>query len=179
MGTDKALLRWGSGTLLDHALERLRGVTEDVHILCGAAPRYADRGVPVHADTAPDLGPLGGLAAALAVAGERPALLLAVDLPFVTVPLLRFLAARSAGADVVAPRSPGGLEPLCAVYGPGCAVPVAEALRSGQRKMTAFWPSVAVDTVDPAALAAFGDAVRLFRNVNDPRDYAAARGDRD
>ena len=175
MGADKALLPWGAATLLDHALERLRAVTDDVHILCGPEPRYGDRGVPIHVDPAPDLGPLGGLAAALGVAHPRRALLLAVDLPFVTVPLLRHLAALAARGGAVVPHSPAGPEPLCAAYGPECTDAVADALRSGQRRMTSFWPAVAVHAVSPESLAAFGDPAHLFWNVNGPDDYAAAR----
>lgn len=177
MGTDKALLPWGSTTLLDHALERLRAVIPDVRILSGADARYEDRGLPVHRDAVADQGPLAALAAALAAAPSRAALLLAVDLPFVTTPLLRHLGTLLSGADAVVPVSPHGPEPLCAIYGPDCAAAVEEALRSGRRKMTSFWPSIAVRTLDAAALVAFGDPVRLFRNVNDPAEYAAARED--
>ena len=39
MGRDKALLRWGGGTLLDHAITRLRAVCLEVRILSGREPR--------------------------------------------------------------------------------------------------------------------------------------------
>jgi molybdopterin-guanine dinucleotide biosynthesis protein A len=177
MGEDKALLPWGSATLLDHAIARLRDVTADVHILSGADRRYTDRGLPVHLDAVPGQGPLGGLAAALQAAEGRPALLLAVDLPLVTAPLLRRLAALVAHADVVVPVSPGGEEPLCAAYGPACAAAVADALGSGRRRMNSFWPGLRVHRLEGDALAEFGDPARLFRNLNDPGEYRSARRD--
>ena len=174
MGRDKALLPWGGATLLDHALARLHAVAADVHILSGETVRYRDRGLPVHPDAAPDQGPLGGLAAALAAAHPRPVLLLAVDLPFVTVALLAGLARAVRHADVVVPVWSEGAEPLCAAYGPGCRAAVEEALRDGGRRMTSFWPALAVRRLEGPALAAYGDPARLFLNVNEPDAYAAA-----
>ena len=175
MGRDKALLPWGEGTLLDHALRRLRAVTPDVHVLAGAAGRYHDRGVPVHADVVPGQGPLAGLAAALHAGRPRPVLLLAVDLPLVPVPLLARLAEALAEADLVVPVWEAGTEPLCAAYGPACRPAVEAALRAGRRRMTSFWPGLAVRHLEGPELRAFGDPARLFLNVNDPETYAAAR----
>jgi molybdopterin-guanine dinucleotide biosynthesis protein A len=111
MGRDKALLPWDGSTLLDHAIARLAAVCADVRILCGPAPRYEDRGRPVVVDAVPDHGPLGGLAAGLASAGDAPGLFLGVDLPHVTVPLLSALASLGEwprpGADSVRPGADG------------------------------------------------------------------------
>jgi molybdopterin-guanine dinucleotide biosynthesis protein A len=114
MGRDKALLRWGGGTLLDHAITRLRAVCREVRILSGREPRYADRGLPVDIDGVADGGPLAGLATALSVAAPRAVLLLGVDMPFVTVALLARLRDALAGADAVVPVLAAGAEPLCA-----------------------------------------------------------------
>ena len=54
---------------------------------------------------------------------------------------------------------------------------VQEALASGERKMTSFWPRVRVRVLTDADLARFGPGARLFRNLNDPYEYAAARRD--
>ncbi len=175
MGADKALLAWGGSTLLDDALGRLRAVSDDVRILSGGQRRYADRGAPVHPDGRSGLGPLGGLATALAVAAPRPVLFLAVDLPFVPVALLEALVARLGGADAVVPVGDSGAEPLCAAYGPACAEAVRAVLDSGERKMTSFWPRVRVATLGGLELSAFGDPARMFRNVNTPDDYGRAR----
>jgi hypothetical protein len=43
--------------------------------------------------------------------------------------------------------------------------------------MTSFWPRVRVRVLTEADLARFGPGARLFRNLNDPYDYSAARRD--
>ena len=174
MGRDKALLPWRNGTLLDHSITRLRAVCREVRVLSGGERRYADRGLPVDVDEIADGGPLAALAAALAVAAPRSVLLLGVDMPFVTVPLLVHLRDAAGGADAAVPVLAAGAEPLCAVYGATCGGAVQEALAAGSRKMTSFWPRVRVRRLDEGELGRFGPLDRLFRNVNDPSEYDAA-----
>jgi molybdopterin-guanine dinucleotide biosynthesis protein A len=174
MGSDKALLRWGGGTLLDHAITRLRAVCREVRILSGREPRYADRGLPVDIDRVSDGGPLAGLATALSVAAPRAVLLLGVDMPFVTVALLARLRDALAGVDAVVPVRVAGAEPLCAAYADSCGASVQAALAAGQRKMTSFWPQLRVRALGEGDLAPFGPSAQVFRNLNDPAEYDAA-----
>ena len=176
MGEDKARLPWGEGTLLDHALARLRQVTDDVRILCGPTPRYAETGVPLVCDAREGTGALGATHAALRQLKEDgAALLLAIDLPLVPVGLLARLAAADETWDAVVPLSPGGPEPLCALYRASCRDAVGRRLAASDLKMTSFWPDVRVHTLAPLELAAYGDPARLFLNVNRREDYEASR----
>jgi molybdopterin-guanine dinucleotide biosynthesis protein A len=174
MGRDKALLAWEGTDLLGHTLDRLRAVCRQVRILSGAERRYADRGVPVVLDPTRDAGSLAGIVAGLEAA-EGAGVFLGLDLPFVPASLLAHLLALADGADAVVPVSPGGPEPLCAVYGHGCLAPARRCIAEGRLKMTAFWPEVRVRHVGTADLAAFGDPGHLFRNLNTPEEYEAAR----
>ena len=174
MGRDKALLPWGETDLLGHALARLRRVTDDVRILCGPSPRYAERGVPLIVDRLAYAGPIAGIAAGLEECGRRPGLFLAVDLPLVPVTLLAHLAERGGSWDAVVPVSPRGPEPLCAVYAPSCLEPIRRRVAAGETRMTSFWPDVRVLELVPLELQAFGDPEGFFRNVNTPADLSDA-----
>jgi molybdenum cofactor guanylyltransferase len=176
MGRDKATLPWHEGDLLDHALDRLRAVTPDVRVLCGPIPAYEDRRVPVVVDTGSGIGTIAALAAALGAVPEGgTALLLAVDLPMVTVPLLRYLAAACEGFDAAVPLSMRGAEPLCAAYASSCRTAVARAIADGNYRLTGFWSAARVREVGISELVRRGDADRLFFNVNAPGDYETAR----
>jgi molybdopterin-guanine dinucleotide biosynthesis protein A len=170
MGRDKALLPWGDTDLLDHALERLREVTNDVRILCGPSPRYEGRGAPVVVDRLAEAGPIAGIAAGLEACGGRPGLFLAVDLPLVPIPLLAHLAERGGSWEAVVPVSPRGPEPLCAAYAPSCLEPIRRRVAAGEMRMTSFWPEVRVLELGPLELQAFGDPEGFFRNLNTPAD---------
>lgn len=175
MGRDKALLPWGGSTLLDDSISRLREVSDDIRILSGPEPRYADRGVPVITDVpTEESGSLVGVLSGL-LALERPVgLFLAVDLPHVPVFLLRHLVSLAEGVDVVVPLSPAGPEPLCAVYSRACLEPVRDAVSRDDLKMTGFWSDVRVRQLAAEELRAFGDPARLFLNLNVPADYERA-----
>jgi molybdopterin-guanine dinucleotide biosynthesis protein A len=175
MGRDKALLPWGGGTLLAHALERLRAITDDVRILCGPTPRYESHGVPVVPDAVTDQGPLGGVWSGLLTLDRPLGLFLAVDLPAVPVGLLEALVAGAAGFDAVVPVGSRGPEPLCAIYSSTCLEPIRQRLAAGEAKMTSFWPAVRVRAWGPADIAPFGEPDTLFANLNDPEDYALRR----
>lgn len=178
MGRDKALLSWGAGTLLDHSLARLREITDDVRVLCGPERRYEDRGVPIIIDALSEPSALVGVLSGL-LALERPlGLFLAVDLPHVPVELLRHLIAVAEDADAVVPVSPGGPEPLCAVYAKGCTDPIQQAIARGDLKMTSFWSDVRLREISPVELAVFGDPAELFLNLNAPEDYARSAAGR-
>src|SRR5262245_3600263 len=175
MGVDKALLRWGSGTLLDHAIARLQAVTDDVRILCGPAARYEDRGLPVITDGPGGPAALVGILSGLLELERALGLFLAVDLPHVGVPLLRHLIALAGAADAVVPRTHRGPEPLCAVYSRGCLPSVRACVERGALEMTGFWSDLRVKQLDAEALRPFGEPDQLFLNVNEPADYERAQ----
>ncbi len=125
MGCPKGLLRTDGGQTLVARWSALLAELGIEHVLVGVRSEYAALGLPAIPDAPPGIGPLGGLAALLTAAGERRALALACDMPFVTrADLEALLAAPS--APVVAPRRNGRWEPLCARYDAPRVLPLVE-----------------------------------------------------
>jgi molybdopterin-guanine dinucleotide biosynthesis protein A len=121
-GRPKGLLRAADGRTL---IERWRALLEDELgvevVLVGRRDEYADVRLRQLEDDPPGVGPLGGLAALLEHAGERRAIAVACDMPFVAAEDLERLAGAGRSA---APRRDGRWEPLCAVYDAEAALPV-------------------------------------------------------
>jgi molybdopterin-guanine dinucleotide biosynthesis protein A len=126
-------------------------------------------------DARPDCGSLGGIHAAL-TAGDGPVLLVAWDMPFLTVELLEALVGGAAEYDVFLPESggPRSIEPMCGVYGPGCLEPVVRQLDDEDFRAIGFHDAVRVGHLPLEAVARFGDPATLFFNVNTPDDLARA-----
>ena len=155
MGRPKGLL-CAPGT--DETLiERLVGVARASGaepVLLGDAAPYAGLApdVPRLADRPRGIGPLGGLAALLDRAGDRYAISLACDMPYVDGGALRALMAAlddddRATADVVATRrGPGApLEPMLALWrAPRVRPALAEALGEGARSFQALFAALRV-----------------------------------
>ena len=123
-GRDKSQLQIDGRTILERQVEALHGLVARIWLVGYRGSPARGLPVAVLADRASERGPLGGLDAALAAAGDDDVLLLACDLPNVTRPMLAHLIHRRGGADAVVPRTERGYHPLCAVYAQSCRTPV-------------------------------------------------------
>lgn len=173
MGRDKAFVTLDGRSLLERAVETTRAVTDDVRVV-GQAAKFADFG-PVVEDLFPGCGPLGGIHAALRASNRELNLILAVDLPFVTAKLLRFLIARAreSAAMVTVVRTREAWQPLCGVYRRDFADAAEAALRAGRYRIDALFDG-RVQVVSEEELQPAGFSAELFRNVNTPEDLADA-----
>jgi molybdopterin-guanine dinucleotide biosynthesis protein A len=124
MGRDKAWLPLAGKSLLARQVELVRQLgPAEVFIAGRADTDYRALGCRVLTDRFLGAGPLAGLERALEATTTPLLLVLAVDLPNLTVPFLRRLADGCAGEAGVVPRHAGHLEPLVAFY-PKVAWPV-------------------------------------------------------
>jgi len=176
MGRDKALLVLPPGaadgeTLAAAAARRLAAVCAEV--LVADRGRATVPGLPSLPD-GPGRGPAAGLLGAAAARPDHPLLVLACDLPDVPVALLQELVSPGVGVriDLALPRWSGGLEPLCALWGPAALARLAERVERGLYALhpLAAEADLAVRFLEGERLAAFGPAAALFRNVNTPED---------
>ena len=170
MGMDKALLDFGGLTLIERALGVLRAACPAVAIVCEDA-RFSAYGTVVE-DVYSGCGPLAGIHAALLHSSAELNLVLAVDMPYVSESLLRFLFATAERGDalVTVPRTVRGFQPLCAVYRRPFAAAADRALRAGQNKVDALFSTVPTRMVEASELQAAGFSDRVFVNLNTPAD---------
>jgi molybdopterin-guanine dinucleotide biosynthesis protein A len=102
-------------TLLERAVATAVAVADQVFLSTGTEPRYRDLGLTVLLDPVPDAGPLGGIVAGLEAATHETFIVLAVDLPLVSDSVIELLVAALGDHDLVMPRTPERLQPLCCV----------------------------------------------------------------
>jgi len=123
------------------------------------------------ADIRQDLGPIGGIHAALHAYPEHGWLILACDLPFLDRGTLQYLIAhRASGRVATAYRSSFDEEPepLCAIFEPRSREIIEQSLASGQQCPRALLARNDVELLDlPNA--------RALDNINTGEEYAAAR----
>ena len=186
-GRPKGLVELGGRRILDRVVDVVAAVTGEAPLLVANAPdaggwRPDLRTIP---DVRRDSGSLGGIYTAV-VSGAGPVLCVAWDMPFLTADFLRALVsgATSEAYDAFLPESdPKGLptgrgrrgvEPLCAVYGPGCGPAIERQLARGDLRAIGFHAEVKVGTLSLERVRAFGDPDELFFNVNTPADLERA-----
>jgi molybdopterin-guanine dinucleotide biosynthesis protein A len=176
MGADKAFVTLNGCTLLDRALNLAQSVPSDVSIV-GDAAKFQPF-APVVEDIFSNCGPLGGIHAALRASTSELNLILAVDVPFVSADLLRYLIARAEGSNALAtvPRTSQGWQPLCAIYRREFADAAEAAIRGGNYKITALFSDVKVCAVAEEEFQHAGIPPEAFRNLNTREELAAVAG---
>lgn len=117
------------------------------------------------------IGPLGGLGALLAHAGERVAISVACDMPHVDAAVLRHLVDHPSDAAVVAPRREGRWEPMLARWRAAVVRPVLErALERGVRSFQAL-----LADLDVSELPVDERVDRALVDWDNPSDVERAR----
>ena len=168
MGVDKALLLFEGQPLLKHQAEVVREAAGSA-ILIGDPTRYSDLGYQVCSDRIPGCGPAGGISTALSLRVAEWNLIVACDMPHITVEALRILIEKTndTAAQSVIPIGPdGGPEPLCAVYHTGCLPVLDRAIREKRFKMRDL-----VRELKPLFVRGIDSA--CFANANTPGEWAA------
>jgi molybdopterin-guanine dinucleotide biosynthesis protein A len=170
-GLDKGTLPVDGRPIVDAQVAVLREITSDILMVGSDTAGHGPAGVRLVADIVPDLGPLGGLQAALTHASGEATAIVACDMPYLSAALLRHLLSLTSDADAVVPRTEGGYHPLCAAYTRACLAPIARRLDERRLKMTDLFADVRVRIVLAEEIDEFGDPDRLFANVNTPAEY--------
>jgi molybdopterin-guanine dinucleotide biosynthesis protein A len=181
MGADKALLRLPAGgpTLIERVVTAARAVTDDVVIVAEDAGRLPPMPVRAVPDAISGEGPLAGLVAGFAAARHSDILAIACDLPYLSVPLLHWMAAQPRMWDALVPRLPNEdgktrWEPLHAVYTRACLAPMRAALDRGERQATSFFPAIHVQPLTDEAMRPHDPDGRSILSVNTPEAWAEA-----
>jgi molybdopterin-guanine dinucleotide biosynthesis protein A len=132
MATDKAAIVWRGETLAIRAARVLAAACDPViEVGSGASELHCVREDP------PGSGPLAALlAGARAMEVHIPVVLLACDLPFVELPIVRLLADWP-GTETVIPVVDGRLQYACARYGPDALQRAEAALLAGDHSLRA------------------------------------------
>jgi molybdenum cofactor guanylyltransferase len=187
MGQDKAWLLLDGRPLIWHVAQRLLPLAGELIISSNEPERFAALGadlpVPVQvvSDQYAGAGPLAGLQAGLSAATFELALLVAVDMPLLSRPLLEYMQAIAKGHAAVVPHlaiRPGEreeYEPLHAVYRRSCLPTISAHLAQNHRRVVSFFPDVDVRDMTRTEIARFDPDLLSFFNINTPEDWEQAR----
>jgi molybdopterin-guanine dinucleotide biosynthesis protein A len=170
MGRDKTRLEAGGLLLPALAARRLAAVCAEVAVADGGRGLLPGlRSLP----DGPGRGPAAGILGGAAAYPGRRLLVLACDLPRVPIALLADLAgSRSERFDWAVPRWSGGIEPLCALYGPAALAALGRRVERGRLALHALLAEgLAARVLEGEELARFGEPGEVFLNLNTPEDW--------
>jgi molybdopterin-guanine dinucleotide biosynthesis protein A len=173
-GIRKAALTIGGVRIIDRQLSALQQIAEPVFVVSSDDWFRTELGLMVLPDLVPGGAALGGIYTAIAGSPVDRTLVVACDMPFLSVPLFERMCA-TPNVDLVIPRANRGYEPLCALYTRACLGPIRDRLDRGEREASILPEGLRIDEIGPDALTAYDPHGLLFVNVNTPHDYERAR----
>lgn len=189
MGEDKALKLFLGKPLIQHVIERLASIADEMIVTTNRPAEYGflntstrPIGQSVHrlrlvSDLKPGRGALGGLYTAIASATSPFVAVVACDMPFAS-PMLIEGARRlmvEEEADVVIAKTEAGYEPFHALYRRETCLPAIEsAMDADQWKVIAWFPQVKVRILSPAEVKAFDPSGLCFWNLNTLEEFIEA-----
>ncbi|CAN5666660.1 hypothetical protein BH09MYX1_BH09MYX1_50640 [soil metagenome] len=158
-GARKELLATASGETIAARWERLFAEVGVRTVIVGGGANGA------LVDEGDDAGPIGGVAALLAHAGEGFAISIAGDMPFVTRPMIARLV-RATPRTVLAPRRDRRWEPFFAIWNARVVLPIVRAhIASGALALHALLDAAAAE-----AFALDDDEARNLFDWDAPAD---------
>ena len=167
----------GGQTLIQRVFDHLSPLGTEIVVVAAHRGQISlpDPGTRIVVDVYPGKGALGGIYSGLKVAPSFHSLVVACDMPFLNIELLRYLIELCPAFDVVIPKLETGLEPIHAVYSKRCLGPIEAMLDEGRLKIADLLPAVRVRYVEPAEVEKFDPRRLSFFNINSEADLERAK----
>jgi len=172
MGRAKAFLPFKGGSMVEHVLSTVKDLFSEVLIVANEPEAYENLDFDVVKDILPYRGPLGGILSGLLVSSNPYAFVIACDMPLVQKKLVREIASKRHGNDVVVLSHRQGVEPLLGIYSKNCIKQLEETLFSGNLKVLDFLGGLKAQTYFYNLESPDENSLPQFFNVNTPQDYS-------
>ena len=165
MGSDKGLLKLNGKLFIEHVIEAMKPIVDDI-IIISNNPSYNQFGYQRVEDEIKDFGPLAGLYSGLKYSKTEYNLVLSCDIPMITTEVLsKLIETDYINHDVVQIESNNKTMPLIAIYYKECIHKCLELLRQDERRLR-----VAVSQFNTKTILIDSELDHLVRNVNTNED---------
>lgn len=177
LGKDKAGIKLdGKTTILQDIVDKLLKISGEV-IVSTDGRRYEglDKRVKWADDIYPGGGSLVGLYSGLKEAKFDYALVVACDMPFLNIDLIRYMIAMPRDYDVLISRIDGKPQPLHAIYSKNCLKAMRELLEADRLSIMNLYPKVNTKYLPQEIIDRYDAEHRSFLDVNSPEKLEKAR----
>jgi molybdopterin-guanine dinucleotide biosynthesis protein A len=179
LGHDKVLEKVGNTSLLEQVISRIDPLCKDIIIVTAKERNFAQLANHPKAHVVPDIlpnqGSLGGIYTGLVKSNSFYNLVVAADMPFLNVPLLRYMIEVCDGFDFVLPHINKWFEPLHAVYSGNCTAAIEDMLKRGRKVIIELFDYVKVRFIEAEEVDRFDPKHLSFFNINTTDDLELAR----
>lgn len=177
LGDNKALQAVRGKSLVQWVVDRLAIVSSEIIVATAdgqGIPCSSTVPMKTVADIHPGKGALVGIHSGLTASSSSSTIVVACDMPFLNVGLLRYMIEARGDYDVAVPRIGHMVEPLCAVYSRNCLVPIRRLLQQNELRILKLFSMVSVRYIEENEIDRFDPEHLSFFNVNTAADLERA-----
>ena len=165
----------GGKYLIERVIDSLSQLGDDIIVVTAAPNQLSNLNVEKVLDTYPRTGAKVGLCTGINASLSFYSLVVACDMPFLNINLLRFLLDSTSGFDAVIPRIGDKIEPLHAVYSKNCIPILEEQIRKGKLKISDLFNEINVRYVEPGEIERYDPRHLSLFNINSEADLKRAK----
>lgn len=170
MGFNKAFIEFNSRRLIDHSVELLKEIFEEVIVVVKDVRTYTYLNVRIVRDLIEEQGSLVGLYSGLLSSSSEYNFIAACDMPFLKKEVIHYLASLTKGYDAVIPLYNGHYEPLHGIYSRRCLKVLEERIRERDFRITSIFKTLNVRVVKEEEVRGFDPDLISFMNINTRED---------
>jgi molybdopterin-guanine dinucleotide biosynthesis protein A len=164
-------------TLLDRTITTLSAFQGEIIIVIGensSIPNtFSYPKIKIVQDLYPGKGMLGGIITGLSLSEHYYNLVVACDMPFLNLSLLKYMIGIAEGNDLVAYRNKNDLEPLHAIYSKNC-LSIFEEIMQKNLRIIELVQHVKVRYLNSEEIKQFDPENLSFFNINTEADLSIA-----
>ena len=148
-GADPAMRMFDGKPFIEHAVELLYSVFDDVVIVAGHRAQYGFLNLPVYTNIIKSEGPVGDVHSALVNAPSEDAFVIPCDLPFLRASVIHYIVRNAGPHDVAILNSGGIVQPLCGLYRSTCIMPMMQHTMRGRDSLRSVLNHVSTKIITP------------------------------
>src|SRR3954467_6801521 len=176
MGTNKALLTIDGKTVIERIVDQLDQIVDEIIVVTNHFQDYEFLQLPMVEDKWKEMGPLAGIEAGLNASKTERNLIVACDMPFISIQLGTYLLSCLKDYQAAVPEISGQLHPLFAAYRKEVCGTVTQSLEQNQLRIRHLLHSIHVKIVKEELLQSLGlpNEEIYFFNMNGRDEYDKA-----
>ena len=175
LGRNKALEKIGGKYLIKRVIDSLAQLGDDIIVVSTAPNQLPSLNIEKVLDTYPHTGAKVGLCTGINASLSFYTLVVACDMPFLNIDLLRYLLDSAPGFDAVIPRIGDKIEPLHAVYSKNCIPALEEQISKGKLKISDLFNEINVRYVETEEIERYDPQHLSLFNINSEADLKRAK----
>lgn len=174
-GEDKAFLEIKGKALVGIIIEKFRLLADDVIVVTNSPQKYTNLNVRLVKDECPDKGPLMGICSGLKASLSKYNFIVACDMPFLKIPLIKHMIESINNYDVIVPKIDGKFHPLFGIYSRESIPVMQEMLKQDILRISDIFPKLKSCFLSRQELEKFDKGLISLININTIEDMIKAK----